>query len=95
MPHQVETPPNINMNITNTRHFTPIYYRINIVLVLEDKEKFLRARSDEQSFLPNSLPKLHAIQSTVTIFYVIITFLNIDRQLKHYTMTFILKNCTN
>ena len=29
----------------------------------------IRACSDEQCFLPNSLPKLHAIQSTVTIFY--------------------------
>ena len=33
----------------------------------------VRAHSHEQSFLPNYLPKLHAIQSTVTIFHGIIT----------------------
>ena len=32
----------------------------------------IRVRWDEQSFLPNSLPKLHATQSTVTIFHDII-----------------------
>ena len=42
-----------------------------------DKLKYLpatlRARSDEQGFLQNSLSKLQAIQSTVTILHGIIT----------------------
>ena len=33
----------------------------------------IRVHSDEHGFLPNSLPKLHAIQSTLTIFHEIIT----------------------
>ena len=31
--------------------------------------QWIRMRSDEQGFLPNSLLKLHAIRSTLTIFH--------------------------
>ena len=44
----------------------------------------IRARFHDQRFLPKSLPKLHALQSTVTIFHGIVTVSHIDRQLKHF-----------
>ena len=46
-----------------------IYFQLNsTVLGFTKHFTGLRVRSDEQSFLPNSLAKLHAMQSTLTIF---------------------------
>ena len=47
--------------------------------------------SEEQSFLPHSLPKLHAIQSTVTIFHGIITVSQYQQTVKMLNYDFISK----
>ena len=53
-------------------------------------------RSDEQSFPPYSLPKLYAIQSTVTIFHDVRTISKYWQTVNTLkTMKYILNNCTN
>ena len=58
--------------------------QLNLVLVLWLrktclKNRRIRARSDEQEFLPIYLQMLHFIQFTLTIFMTSQRFLNIDR----------------
>ena len=51
------------------KHMPEVPLRVRIGL----HSGIIRARFHEQRFPPKSLPKLHALQSTVTIFHGIIT----------------------
>ena len=50
-----------------------IWKKVREHLLYDEGKLGTRARFHEQRFPPKSLPKLHALQSTVTIFHGIIT----------------------